>query len=448
MGKIFLNLIFLVAPLYFSAQVTLSNPYSFYGIGELSNSSDPIQRALGGSSFAYSDSTMVNYYNAASHASLVKGNPLLSISLNGRYAQETEGAVKNTSQFFTLEHLYFAVPFANRLGIAFGLSPYSKRGYNFSSYSIVGGDSLKFNYEGKGNSTKAFVALSANIVKKENLKIAVGSNLGYLFGQTSNSKTSAFVGESSGGVFIHTDRLKSFHYDLSASVFYRLNKLNSFQFSAYYDPSQKLNARTSESLYYFETNKDGTNSTSIVSTTESSEKVISAPALKLGLNYTQTFHRISRKNREFNSNLHYVLEYQKTIYSDYRQEFNSTVLKPYSSDFSRYSLGIQYTPNTDYYNNATTVSFWNRMIYRVGAYSTVLPYQFGGVNYKQFGTTFGIGIPLVMDYSFSSINIGVDLGKRTNTATGAINGNYIGLNVGVILSPMRGDKWFRKVKLD
>jgi hypothetical protein len=111
-------------------------------------------------------------------------------------------------------------------------------------------------------------------------------------------------------------------------------------------------------------------------------------------------------------------------------------------------LGIQYTPNTDYYNNANAVSFWNRMIYRVGAYSSVLPYQFGGVNFKQFGTTFGIGIPLVMDYSFSSINIGVDLGKRSNTATGAITGNYMGLNVGIILSPMRGDKWFRKVKLD
>jgi hypothetical protein len=442
MRKYFLNFILIIAPVFAQAQVTLSNPYSYYGIGIMSNSSDPIQRALGNSSFAYTDSTMVNYYNSASHASGVNGYPLFSLSLVGQYSEQEEGTLTNSTQHFGLEHMYISVPFAKRFGLAFGITPYARRGYSFQKYSIVGGDSLRYEYEGKGNISKAFVALSANIVQRKNIGISIGTNLGYIYGQVSNSRTSVFVGESEGGVAISADRIRSFHYDMSASIRYQLNLKNKIQVSAYYDPSQKLRASSTEDLYFFQSS-----SSTLLSSSDTSGTVNSAPAFKLGINYTQKFHRITKKNKEFDSDLNYVVEYQNTAFTQFGHDFKSSTA-PYTADFSRISLGVQYTPNIDLYKNFGMTSVWNRMKYRIGAYTSSLPYQSGGVNYKEFGTTFGIGIPMVAQYSYSSLNIGFDIGKRGSTATGAINESFMGFNIGIIISPSQADKWFRRVKLD
>jgi hypothetical protein len=442
MRKHILNFILLAAPVFAQAQVTLSNPYSYYGIGILANSSDPIQRALGNSSFAYTDSTMVNYYNSSSHAAGVKGFPLFSFSLTGQYSQLKEGNLSNTSQYFGLEHLYISVPFAKRFGLAFGITPYARRGYSFQNYTIIGGDSLKFDYEGKGNISKAFGALSANIIQRKKLRIAIGTNLGYIYGQVSNSRTTVFVGETQGGVAVTSDRIRSFHYDVSASVRYQLNTNHKIQVSAYYDPAQQLRATSTDDLYYFQSN-----TSTLLSSSDSAGKIKSAPALKLGLNYTQKIHRVTKKNKEFDSDLNYVLEYQNTAFTKFGHEFKTTTA-PYTADFTRISLGIQYTPNIDLYKNFGVTSVWNRMKYRIGAYSSNLPYTASGENYTEFGTTFGIGIPLVAQFSYSSINVGFNVGKRGSNGTGSINENFVGFNIGIILSPSQADKWFRKVKLD
>ena len=443
MLKYFLNLIVIIAPLFVKAQVTLSNPFSYYGIGMLANSSDPIQRAMGNSSFAYSDSTMVNYYNSASHASLAKGYPLFSLSLKGEFSKIQDGTTEKNAQYVSLEHLYIAVPFAERFGFAFGITPYSRRGYSFQNYTVIDGDSLRFEYEGKGSLTKGFGALSANIIQRKNFGFSVGTNLGYIFGETSNSRTSVFAGDTEGGVSVSADRIKSFHYDFSASLRYQLNDKHCVQASFYYDPSQNLRAESSENLYFFQSGA----SSDLLSSADSSGTISSAPAMKVGLNYSQKFHRTTRKNKDFDSELNYVLEYQETSLTQFKYNYKATPV-PYTADFSRLSIGIQYTPNIDIYKNTGMSSIWNSVKYRVGAYSSQLPYQTNNQTYSEFGTTFGIGIPLVAQFSFSSLNVGFDIGKRSNAAAGSLNENFIGFNFGIIISPSQADKWFRKVKLD
>ncbi len=443
MHKYLLNFILIIAPVSAQAQATLSNPYSYYGIGILANSSDPIQRALGNSSFAYTDSTMVNYYNSASHASVSKGFPLFSLALKGEYANIQQGSNTRNSHYVALEHMYIAIPFAKRFGVAFGITPYSRRGYSFQSYTVIDGDSLRFEYEGKGNLTKGFGALSANIIQRKNLRLSVGTNLGYVFGETSNSRTSVFVGETEGGVSVSSDRIKSFHYDISASMMYQLNLKQRVQVSFYFDPVQKMRAESFNNVYYFQSGA----SSDLLSSADSSGNISSASALKLGLNYTQSVHRVTKKNKEFDSELNYILEYQQTSLTQFRYNYKSTP-QPYASDFSRVSFGIQYSPNIDIYKNLGVASVWNRMKYRVGAYTSKLPYQANGQTYSEFGTTFGIGIPLVAQFSFSSLNVGFDIGKRSSAGAGSLNANFVGFSFGVIISPSQADKWFRKLKLD
>ena len=56
--------------------------------------------------------------------------------------------------------------------------------------------------------------------------------------------------------------------------------------------------------------------------------------------------------------------------------------------------------------------------------------------------TVGLGLPITG--TFSSINIGFEMGKRGTTANGLIQQNYSNISVGLSFN----DKWFEKRKFN
>jgi hypothetical protein len=87
------------------------------------------------------------------------------------------------------------------------------------------------------------------------------------------------------------------------------------------------------------------------------------------------------------------------------------------------------------------------MKYRIGAYQFTLPYVTLGEQVTDFGTTFGFGIPVIVQNSLSSINLGVTIGSRGVTNSQAFKEKYYGINIGVSIAP-GNDKWFIKRKLN
>jgi hypothetical protein len=67
---------------------------------------------------------------------------------------------------------------------------------------------------------------------------------------------------------------------------------------------------------------------------------------------------------------------------------------------------------------------------------------------KQYGISFGIGIPLLNSLSFSLLNIGLEAGKRGSIENGWIEETYFKLNLGLTIAPHRNDLWFIKRKYD
>ena len=431
------------------SQLTSLNPFSSYGIGNQILATDGIQSALGGSTIAFADSTMVSYYNAANIASLTKGYPLFSIGINGSVSKFTEGANSYTRPFASLNQLIFAVPFRNRYGIAFGLVPFSRRGYEFIGQQALGTgtDTVTFEYSGTGSIGKGFVGLSFKILDKPNYTFSIGSNVGYLFGTVQNSRQATLTGETKSGLSLQSDRLQSFHYDLSFSGMYKFNDKNSLQINGYIEPTQNLTGRYADELYYI---YPGTSSQNVelISSVNTKATFISASTLRFGANYSTNFHRSTKKNKEFDSQLMFLGEYVSTNFSTFRKDFNSESIASYTNDYQRLSFGVQYTPNTGFYRSLNPTGFFNKLKYRAGTYSSSLPFASQGENFTQFGTTFGFGIPLVTSNSYSSINFGIDLGKRSNTMAGSLNEKYLGFNIGIIIAPSKADYWFRKVKLD
>lgn len=431
------------------SQLTNLNPLSSYGIGSQIIPTDAIQSAMGGGTIAFADSTMISFYNAAHIASITKGYPLFSFGVNGSATQFTEGTATYNRAYAALNQLIFAVPFKKRYGLSLGLTPYARRGYEFNAQQAVGteSDTATFIYTGYGSIGKAFVGLSYKIVDQKRFQFSVGSNVGYLFGTTTNSRRSTINTSGTEGLGLQSDRLQSLHYDVSFSTRYQINPTNSFQVNGQFEPSQKLTGRFADEVYYLGSSAAG-GSIILVESINTKATYISAPTLRIGANYSFHFTRNTNKNKTFESQLIFTGEMVNTAYSSFRKDYNAISYSFYTKDYSRLSFGMQYTPNLGYYRTLDATSFWNKMKYRVGTYTSTLPYTYQGQVFTEFGTTFGIGIPLATSNTYSSINVGFDLGKKSNSISGALNEKYIGFQLGIIIAPSKADYWFRKVKLD
>jgi hypothetical protein len=438
-------ILFLLLPILGWGQLGTSNPYSYYGIGEQIESDDAVQSSMGNAYLGYSDSMIVNYRDPSSYHKIAEGYPLFSIGLKSRYSIFSENSNTYEGNRVGIDHFVMAIPFAKRYGLAFGLNPMSKRGYNFTTQQLLEGDTMNYNYSGKGNVSRVFAGLSLGIIQTERASWSVGANAGHLFGFVSNTRTSNLSGSSFGGVGIESIRVKSFHLDLSTSFDFKLTATSRLKVAVAHELSQKWNSEFGTELYS-SANVSDPSIYKMQDSTFIGGYIQSPSSSSVGLNYSFVMDRVTRKNKSYRSKLDLILSYRTVNYSAMRRisEGNTGVM--YKGDYEHYSFGFQFQPDSKLMASGAGSSFWSRLNYRAGTYMGTLPTTLDNQTSTQFGTTFGIGIPLVIQRSISSLNIGVDVGQRAGT--GSLSQTYYGVNLGVILSPSSADKWFRKLKLD
>src|SRR5690606_30038463 len=157
------------------AQEGTTSPYSFYGIGTLKFRGTVEDRSMGGLG-VFSDSIHFNLQNPASYSNL----RLVTFSVGGSHKatkQKTETASQNTSTT-TLDYLAIGIP-TGKLGVGFGLIPYTSVGYDFYS-DVPGGISQ---YTGKGGLNKAFLSFGYQITPE----FSLGAEANYNFGNIENT---------------------------------------------------------------------------------------------------------------------------------------------------------------------------------------------------------------------------------------------------------------------
>jgi hypothetical protein len=82
--------------------------------------------------------------------------------------------------------------------------------------------------------------------------------------------------------------------------------------------------------------------------------------------------------------------------------------------------------------------------YRAGYYTYTLPCTVNGEQVTDFGTTFGIGLPVSIGKSLSSINLGASLGRRGTSDATQLQERYYGFSFGISVAPSSAEKWFQK----
>lgn len=430
------------------AQITANSPYSSFGIGEGGGLDHATISGIGNSYGTAIDSFTLNYYNPSSYNSLSNGNPLFSFGISSKISSFSEGNLSNVSSITAVQHFAFGFKIRKYFGAAFGLRPYSRRGYEFSNFSYIAPDSIRHTYSGTGGINKLFLGLSTNIFKFKSTQLSVGANFGYLFGSLENQRSSTLevngIG-SVGGVDLKLIRAKSFHYDLGLNFSHKFNESNAVLLSAVIDPSQSLNTTYSYGRYY----SNDVDDTEIYDTLDYSGlingKIQSVPRFTYGLRYTLSRSTSLDATKKLNSSFAVHASYSTADYTKLSLPFDTT-----ATDFensTRYTFGMEFIPETDFVNNKPITKFYQRMRYRVGGYFAELPYKTDGEQVTDFGTTFGLGLPIVIKNSLSSINLGFTVGRRGVGNQQSLGETYYGINFGVTIAPL-GDNWFQKRKLN
>ena len=432
------------------AQQTTNSPYSSYGLGERNFGTDPISSGLGQARLSLMDSTILNTHNPASYNTLAQGQPLFSIALRGRVSQLSQNNQSNVVGLGTVDHFALAFTLKKHFGLAFGLKPYSRRGYDIAERTLVGNDSMLYQYIGTGGANQVFIGLSTTVVKYKGTHLSVGSNLGYLFGSVTNERRSNIVtsGLPYGGVEQRTLRLKSFHYELGAYLRQDIGEKQHILMSAWMEPGQSLKASRDEILFVATNVNLPATYGKLYDTSNVEGTIALAPTLALGLNYGFRFNTMNAKGRQRASEIQFHGMWSTTDWSRFSSTFGTETEYPSSVTATTLALGLQYTPETKFLENAVTTNFMERLKYRAGFYTTTLPYSENGSAVNEFGTTFGIGMPITAQQALSSLNLGITLGKRGNGEASGLNEQFIGINFGVIVAPSNYDRWFRKRKLD
>ena len=254
------------------AQNNSNSPYTRFGYGNLADRSFGAGRAMGGVGIGVRDSKQINPMNPASYSGMDSLTFLFDFGAYLQVGRFSDGTNKDKRLNGNVEYFALQFPITRWLAMCAGMRPYSFVGYRYGSVESIGDTYYNNVYSGEGSLNDAFVGLSVDIWKK---RLAVGANVGYLFGKITHLQSLQFSGTSEAYTTARSQELEVRDVKLDFGIQYThpLSAEESLTFGATYSPKNSLNAKTYEGL----TRTDYSGSTII----ESSVDTISGVAYDL-----------------------------------------------------------------------------------------------------------------------------------------------------------------------
>ncbi|MFA9189737.1 hypothetical protein AAGV28_00010 [Flavobacterium sp. FZUC8N2.13] len=398
------------------AQEGTSSPYSFYGIGDVRFKGTVESRSMGGVQVEQ-DSIHLNLDNPASYSHL----KLTTFTVGGTYNSTT---LKNDSSSekatrTTFDYLAVGLPMG-KLGVGFGLIPYSSVGYKIEVIPTAIGDPGSRD-NGTGGMNKAFLGASYKIVPN----FSVGANVDYNFGRIETTNTQFVNGVATGSRELNRADLSGVNFNFGAMYQAKLNKKLSLFSSLSYKLESKLASNNTRNIAVVSFNSNFEFASVQSADEEVFEKTLTLPSeLKIGFGVGES--------KKWLVGTQFISASQGDLANTYNTSSRASYEKA-----TKYSIGGYFIPN---YNSFT--SYAKRIVYRAG-----LKYEQTGLvidseSIKDKGVSFGLGLPVTG--SFSNINLGFEFGKRGTTSAGLIEENYAKFSVGLSFN----DRWFVKRKFD
>jgi len=409
------------------AQEGTSSPYSFYGIGDVRFRGTIENRSMAGLSVV-PDSIHINLQNPAMYSSL----KLTSFSVGGTFSvnQLKTNQKDEKAQRTTLDYLAIGIPL-KKLGLGFGLIPYSSVGYNIKNSIYVPAGRTDNYYKGTGGLNKVFFGFGYQIAKN----FSFGADVQYNFGKidTRNLATQ-FTLNSSGNYEqvqystreTNSSSASGVNFNTGLSYNTKINKNISVFSSLTYSPEATLTLNNERFIAIVQS-IDGVIDAVVG---EEQEIIVTDTKLKMPSKFSFGLGVGDTKKWVIGSEL----TFQGT--SNFGNRFNDIDNVTYENA-TRFTVGGYYIPN---YKSFT--SYFERVVYRGGFRFENTGLVINNQPIEDAAVTLGLGLPL--RGAFSNVNVGFELGNRGTQKGGLVREHYMNFSVGLSLN----DRWFVKRKYD
>lgn len=398
-----------------------ASPYSYYGVGDVKFKGTVENRSMGGLGIL-PDSTHVNLQNPASYNALQFTTYTVGASNKNTNFKSDSGT--DSAGRTTFDYLAVSLPF-NKIGVAFGLMPYTSVGYKIQNEKVIDGINYLRQFEGSGGINRAFAGVSYRITPK----FSAGVNFQYNFG---NIQTKSIIGSQDAGIQYPTRELNYSHYggvsfNLGATYKGKVNDNIDWYSSVTYTPKSKLNSTTDRNFAAISLTSSG----SEVVIDELDERRIredvDLPSLfTIGTGFGQA--------RKWFAGVEYSTQSSNAMSSRFDAVTNAAFEPSHTI-----SLGGYYIPK---YMSFT--SYLSRITYRAGLKFEKTGLVINNESINDFAFTLGTGLPLGGNFGVSNINLGLEVGKRGTTKANLIQENYVNIMISLSLS----DRWFIKRRYD
>ncbi|MFZ5939429.1 MAG: hypothetical protein ACOYXB_02540 [Bacteroidota bacterium] len=409
------------------SQYNTYSPYTRFGLGELTMQGFGQNLAMGGTGLALRNNDRLNYLNPASYASGDSMSVLFDFGMNT--TSDFYSTVDGNKSFFNanFHHVAFSTPVTKYFGLAAGIVPYSSIGYKIKQEynSMPNGVPVDYYYTGDGGIMNFFVGGSFLLFKR----ISIGASMNYLMANISRQKTIDFPVNPYYASTTSEQNIVFKKPVYSLGIQYKETFKDKFFFSigGRYDLESSINTGIYNKTYSSFTGNSGAlnDSVSISPTT----------VIVQDTGYSNLIIPMNR-----GIGLAFGIPGKLTITGDYSsQDWSNNISGIGDSLTSSQSLrvGLELIPNRN-----DLRSYGKHIAYRVGGYYSDYYLRVNGYQLKDYGITFGVGLPL--KGTRSTFNVAFTLGTRGTTENNLIKENYGIITFNVTLH----DLWFIKRRFE
>ncbi|MEA3504818.1 MAG: hypothetical protein U9R32_06425 [Bacteroidota bacterium] len=400
------------------AQVNYGSPYSRFGIGDINRTNNPVYQSMGGLSIGVKDAFHINYMNPASYTAIDSMSFIVEGGAFSRISEWKTVDESENSEFSSLGNLSIAFPITSSYKMSVGIVPYSNVGYQLTAPTQLRGiGNVNYLYEGNGGINKFYLGGAVNIAKG----LSLGVNANYYWGQIDINTYATFPDST---YYFDTKVMKhqeisdvAVDFGLQYEYYFGEDKEWRTVAGIVYSPSFNLSA-TEEKLTA--QMKKGAGGAESINDTISYKSGVSG-SITLPSSYGIGFV-VEKKDR-----IKFGVDYKVQDWSSYESFGISDSLK----NSGQLSIGMEYLPQ----NNVLS-SYYKKIKYRFGFRYSDTYLQLRDNQLKDIGISFGVGLPV--KNSGSSINLGVEFGKRGTTDNSLIEENYIKFTLGISIY----ERWF------
>ena len=397
------------------AQQGTASPYSFFGIGDVKFKGLAENRLMGGVA-VFPDSIHINMQNPASYSGLKFTTFTVGASFNSANYTSFQGTEK--AQRTTLDYLVIGLPVTKKIGVTFGLLPYSSVGYRVRNEDAQG---VIRKYTGSGGVNKAFVGAAYTI----NSHFSVGFDMAYNFGEIETKGITSVPDLQFGTREINNSEFNGLNFNLGAMYKTKINKKYNLYGSLSYTPESNLRLRNRRAFGLIDYVEDFDPGVVQQLSAIDDERTLKMPSrFSFGAGFGQ--------ERKWLVGTEVTLQQS----SDFGNRFSDIGSATFENSV-RYSFGGYYIPNY-----ASFSSYFSKVVYRAGFRYENTGLIVNSEKIRDYAVTGGFGFPV--GGTFSNLNVGAEFGRKGTAKANLVEENYLNVIIGLSLN----DQWFVKRRYD